>query len=143
MDDLCIVQGFKSKYWPLHTCDKDVIDMFAVKNELEPLIVNATIHAHGISHDEYYVQVIYFKKIFYNVFGDDLYVFVQKDLHSYSTYSIEIYGYADSLEDYLKLCCNGVFGHKSHTDHSVHLHKICEMPLEELFIYRDLRKDLA
>lgn len=143
MIDLCIVQGFKSKCWPLQACDKDMINMVAMKNKLESFIANATIHDNGVSNDEFYVQVIYFKKSFYNVFGDDLHVFVQKDLHSYSTHSIEEYGYACSLEDYLKLCCNGVFGHKSHIDYSVYLYKPCEMSLEELFIYRDLRKDLA
>lgn len=121
-----------------------MIDMFAMKNELRSFIVDTKIHAPSINHDEFYVQVIYFKKNLHNAtFEDDLYVFVQKDLHSYCTYSIETYGYADSLEDYLKLCCNGVFGHKSHIDYSVHLHKACEISLEELFIYRDLRKDVV
>ena len=143
MNDLCIVQGFKSKCWPLHTCDKDVIDMFAKKNELKPLIVNATIHAHGISHDEYYVQVIYFKQGFYNVFDDDMYLVVKKDLSSYDVYDAEEFGYAKTLKDYLILCCNGAFGHKSQRDYSISLYKTCEISLEELLIYRDMRRDFA
>lgn len=148
MDSLYIVQGFKSKYWPLPAYDKDIICMLAKKNELESHIYNATIHEYGTSYDEYYVQVIFFKKGFYNkgfynVFADDMYLVVKKDLSSYDVYDAEEFGYAKTLKDYLMLCCNGAFGHKSQRDYSIFLYKTCEISLEELLIYRDIRKDIA
>lgn len=143
MDNLYIIQGFKSKCWPLPAYDRDIICMLAKKNELEPCIYNATIHEYGISYYEYYVQVIFFKKGFYNVFADDMYLVVKKDLSSYDVYDAEEFGYAKTLKDYLMLCCNGAFGHKSQRDYSISLYKTCEISLEELLIYRDMRKDIA
>ena len=139
MDNLYIIQGFKSKCWPLPAYDRDTICMLAKKNELEPCIYNATIHEYSISYNEYYVQVIYFKKGFHNMFGDYVYPVVKKDLSSYDT---EEFGYAKTFKDYLMLCCNGAFGHKSQRDYSISLFKTCEISLEELLIHRDLRKDI-